>query len=79
MMLTSFLLGLYQVSINKELNDVLLFLAVDYIVVLPCASLATCSIDDQWRLSKLDQWMDTVGDSMILGHRGNGMTYCLDL
>ena len=56
----------------------LLFLAVDYIVVLPCASLANRKINDQWRLSKLYQWVDTVGHSMIIGHRGNGMTFCLD-
>ena len=56
----------------------LLFSAVDYIVMLPCASIANCKIDDQWRLSKLHQWVDMVGHSMILGHRGNGMTFCMD-
>ncbi|XP_065918935.1 glycerophosphocholine phosphodiesterase GPCPD1-like isoform X1 [Dysidea avara] len=50
-------------------------ISVDYIVVLPCDSLADWKINDQWRVSKLHQW---VGHSMIIGHRGNGMTFCLN-
>ncbi|XP_065901481.1 glycerophosphocholine phosphodiesterase GPCPD1-like [Dysidea avara] len=49
-------------------------ISVDFIVVLPCASVADCSMDDQWRLGQLYRWTTTEGNSMILGHRGNGKT-----
>jgi len=51
-----------------------MFPAVDYIVILPCAALDGCSVDDQWR----EHFWSALQQPLIFGHRGNGMSYKTD-